>query len=216
MNGELRRKGKLVVGNDVELKTHILKWLHDSAVGGHSGRDATLHRVKSLFFWPKMSLEVMNYVRNCAICQANKYETVAKPGLLQPLPIPNGVWESISLDFIEGLPPSSGKHCILVVIDRLSKNAHFLPLSHPYTAIEVAQAYLDNVFKLHGLPLNVVSDRDPTFLSDVWKELFCVHGVDLRYSTAYHPPNRRSDRGNQQNSRNLSALYDSRCSSVLE
>lgn len=176
-NGELRRKGKLVVGNDIELKTHILKWLHDSAIGGHYGRDATLHRVKSLFFWPKMSLEVMNYVRNCAVCQTNKYETVAKPGLLSPLPIPNGVWESISLDFIEGLPPSAGKHCILVVIDRLSKNAHFLPLSHPYTELEVAQAYLDNVFKLHGLPLNVISDRDPTFLSDVWKELFRVHGV---------------------------------------
>ena len=186
-NDELRRKGKLVVGNNVEIKTHIFKWLHDSAVGGHSGRDATLHRIKSLFFWPKMSLEVQNYVRNCSVCQKNKYENVAKPGLLHPLPVPQGVWESISMDFIEGLPPSSGKHCILVVIDRLSKNAHFIALSHPYTAIEVAQAYLDNIFKLHGLPKDIVSDRDPTFLSEVWKELFRVHSVDLRYSTAYHP-----------------------------
>ena len=186
-NNELRRKGKLVVGNNVEIKTHIFKWLHDSAVGGHSGRDATLHRIKSLFFWPKMSLEVQNYVRNCSVCQKNKYENVAKPGLLHPLPVPQGVWESISMDFIEGLPPSSGKHCILVVIDRLSKNAHFIALSHPYTAIEVAQAYLDNIFKLNGLPKDIVSDRDPIFLSELWKELFRVHGVDLRYSTAYHP-----------------------------
>lgn len=178
-NDELRRKGKLVVGNNVEIKTHIFKWLHDSAVGGHSGRDATLHRIKSLFFWPKMSLEVQNYVRNCSVCQKNKYENVAKPGLLHPLPVPQGVWESISMDFIEGLPPSSGKHCILVVIDKLSKNAHFIALSHPYTAIEVAQAYLDNIFKLQGLPKDIVSDRDPTFLSEVWKELFRVHGVDL-------------------------------------
>ena len=187
INEELRRKGKLVVGNDVNIKTHIFRWLHDSAIGGHSGRDATLHRIKSLFFWSKMSLEVQNYVRNCDVCQKNKYENVAKPGLLNPLPIPNGVWESVSLDFIEGLPQSAGKHCILVVIDRLSKQAHFLALSHPYTAIEVAQAYLDNVFKLHGLPKDIISGRDPTFLSDVWKELFRVHGVDLRYSTAYHP-----------------------------
>lgn len=91
------------------------------------------------------------------------------------------------MDFIEGLLPSSGNHCIMIVIDRLSKNVHFLALSHPYTAIEVAQAYLDNIFKLHGLPKHIVSDRDPTFLSEVWKELFRVHGVDLCYFTSYHP-----------------------------
>lgn len=82
VNGELRRRGKLVVGNDPAIKLHIFKWLHDSAVGGHSGRDATLHRINSLFFWPKMSLEVQNYVRNCPVCQKNKYDLAAKPGLL--------------------------------------------------------------------------------------------------------------------------------------
>ncbi|CAM8925392.1 unnamed protein product [Rhodiola kirilowii] len=184
---ELRHKGKLVIGNDQALKLQILRWLHDSAIGGHSGRDATLHRIKSLFYWPKMSTEVQNYVRNCDICQKNKYDTSAKPGLLQPLPVPEGIWQSISMDFIEGLPQSFGKHCILVIVDRLSKNAHFLAISHPYTAIEVAQIYMDNVFKLHGMPQSVISDRDPTFMSQVWKELFKVHGVDVKFSTAYHP-----------------------------
>lgn len=99
-NGELRRKGKLVVGKDTDVRLHILNWLHDSALGGHSGRDATLHRIKSLFYWPKMNLEVQNYIRNCSVCQKNKYDNAAKPGLLQPLPIPDGIWESISLDFI--------------------------------------------------------------------------------------------------------------------
>ncbi|CAM8908644.1 unnamed protein product [Rhodiola kirilowii] len=186
-NDELRRKGKLVIGNDPTTKLHIFKWLHDSAIGGHSGRDATLHRIKSLFYWPRMNTEVQNYVRNCAVCQKNKYDLAAKPGLLQPLPVPDGIWQSISMDFIEGLPPSFKKHCILVVIDRLSKNAHFIALSHPYTAIEVAQTYMDNVFKLHGMPQSIVSDRDLIFLSEVWKELFRVHGVDLKFSTAYHP-----------------------------
>ena len=134
-----------------------------------------------------MSLETQNYVRNCSVCQRNKYDLVAKPGLLQPLPIPAGVWESVSLDFIEGLPPSSGKHCILVVIDRLSKNAHFLDLSHPYTAMDVTKLYLDQVFRRHGMPKDITSDKDPTLLSEVWKELFRVHGVDLNFSTAYHP-----------------------------
>lgn len=187
INGELRRRGKLVVGNDQSVKLHIFKWLHDSAIGGHSGRDSTLQRIKTLFFWPKMNSETQNYVRNCHTCQKNKYDLAAKPGLLQPLPVPAGVWESIRLDFIEGLPPSAGKHCILVVIDRLSENAHFLALSHPYTAMDVAKLYMDQVFRLHGMPKDITSDRDPTFLSDVWREMFRVHGVDLNFSTAYHP-----------------------------
>lgn len=175
------------MGNNADVKLHILRWLHDSAIGGHLGRDATLQRIKSLFYWPRMNVEIQHYIRNCTVCQKNKNDLAAKPGLLQPLPVPNGVWESISMDFIEGLPPSGGKHCILVVVDRLSKNAHFLALSHPYTAIEVTQLYLDHIFKLHGMPKDIVSDRDPTFLSDVWKELFRVQGVDLKHSTAYHP-----------------------------
>lgn len=77
-----------------------------------------------------MTTEVQNYVRNCAICQENKFDMSVKPGLLQPLPISEGVWQSINMDFIEGLPPSADKHCILVVVDRLSKYAHFLALSH--------------------------------------------------------------------------------------
>lgn len=189
VNGELQRREKIVLGNNPSLKLHIFKWLHDSAVGGHSGRDATLHRIKTLFYWPKMSLEVQNYVCNCSTCQRNKYDQAAKPGLLQPLPVPAGVWESIGLDFIEGLPPSKGKHCILVVNDRLSKNAHFLSLSlsHPYTALDVAKVCLNQVFRLHGMPMDITSDRDPTFLSEVWREMFRVPGVDLNYSTAYHP-----------------------------
>lgn len=187
INDELRRCGKLVIGNDSSVKLHILKWMHDSAIGGHSGCDATLQIVKSLFYWPKMSIEVQNYVRNCNLCQRNKNDLAANPGLLQPLPVPEGVWQSISMDFIEGLPPSFSKHTILVVVDRLSKNAHFLPLSHPFTALEVAQCYLDQVFKLHGMPQTVVNDRDLLFLSEVWRELFRVHGTDLTMSTTYHP-----------------------------
>lgn len=134
-----------------------------------------------------MNVEIRAYVHNFSVWQKNKNDISAKLGLLQMLPVPNGVWESISLDFIEGLPPSSGKHCILVVIDRFSKNAHLNALSHPYTALEVAQAFLDHVFKLQGFPKDIISDRDPTFLSEVWRELFRVQGVDLRHSTAHHP-----------------------------
>ena len=96
------------------------------------------------------------------MCQKNKYEVNATSGLLQPLPVPNSAWSHISMDFIEGLPLSGGKN---VVVDKLTKYAHFVGLKHPYTAAVVAQAFIDNVFKLHGLPDIIISDRDPIFTS---------------------------------------------------
>lgn len=123
----------------------------------------------------------------CDVCQRNKYETVAAPGLLQPLPIPTKLWSDISMDFIEGLPSSSYKTVIYVVVDRLSKYAHFISLTHPYTATAVAQAFLDNVFKLHGMPLSIVSDRDPVFTSKLWKELFRLQSTSLCMGSSYHP-----------------------------
>lgn len=91
------------------------------------------------------------------------------------------------MDFIEGLPPSGGRTVIMVVIDRLSKYAHFLSISHPYIATIVARVFLDNILKLHGFPLNIVSDRDPVFTNQFWKELFKLSGTKLLLSLAYHP-----------------------------
>jgi hypothetical protein len=97
------------------------------------------------------------------------------------------VWEDISLDFVEGLPKVHGKSVILTVVDRFSKYAHFIALSHPYTAISVARAFFEAIVRLHGFPSSIVSDRDPVFTGHVWRDLFRLAGVHLKMSIAFHP-----------------------------
>ncbi|CAL8175571.1 unnamed protein product [Prunus armeniaca] len=126
-------------------------------------------------------------VAECHTCQQHKYETVTPAGLLQPLHIPDKVWTDISMDFIVGLPHCQGKSVIFVVVDCLSKYAHFIALSNPYSAATIAQLFVDHVFKLHGMPSSIVCDRDPIFVSDFWKEFFKLHDVALRMSSGYHP-----------------------------
>ncbi|WVZ79447.1 hypothetical protein U9M48_027023 [Paspalum notatum var. saurae] len=169
--------GKIWIGNNSALHTKLISALHSSAMGGHSGIQATYHRVSQHFTWPKLKLDVENFVK-----------PLTHPfGLLQPLPIPTGVWQDLSMDFIEGLPSSEGYTTIMVVVDRLTKVAHFIALRHPYTALGLARVFLDSVVRLHGFPQSIVSDRDPIFISAFWRELFKLYKVKLNPSTAYHP-----------------------------
>ena len=115
-----------------------------------------------------------------------KSETLSPTGLLQQLPIPCQVWDDITLDFIEGLPSSHGKNTILVVVYRLSKSAHFLTLTHPFTAKSVAEKFVEGIIKLHGLPKSIISDCDPIFISRFWQEFFQMLGTKLQLSSTYH------------------------------
>ncbi|KAJ0796576.1 putative nucleotidyltransferase, Ribonuclease H [Helianthus annuus] len=156
-------------------------------MGGHSGYHATLQRIKGFFYWKGQSKMVREWVRKCTVCQQSKYETVASPGLIQPLPIPTCVFSDISMDLIVGLPKSKGKNVIFVVVDRLTKYAHFMGLTHPISASSVARAFVDNVYKLHGWPTTIVSDKDSIFLSNFWQEFTRLQGISVTMSTPYHP-----------------------------
>jgi len=177
-------KGRIYLRPQSTLTKEIIHELHS---GSHEGFHKMWHRLKSVFYWRGACAQIKEYLRGCDICQRNKSELTLPAGLLQPLPIPTMIWRDISMDFVDGLPNSQGKTVIFVVVDRLSKYAHFIPLKHPYSAIMVAEEFFENIFKLHGLPTSIVCDRDPTFTSNFWRELFRLQGTRFNFSSAYHP-----------------------------
>ncbi|WVZ88332.1 LOW QUALITY PROTEIN: hypothetical protein U9M48_034866 [Paspalum notatum var. saurae] len=177
LDGIVRYKGRIWLGNHKEAHQAVLLALHSSGLGDHSSVTATYNKVKSLFAWPMMKKDVHDYVATCEVCAQAKSEHCRLPSLLQPLPIPLTAWHTI----IQGFDT------ILVVIDKLTKYAHFICLSYPYTATSVAQAFLTNVYKLHGMPSTIISGCDIIFSSSLWQELFKLTETTLNISSSYHP-----------------------------
>lgn len=186
-DGVLYFKNRMWIGNNAAIQQKILANLHNAPVGGHSGINVTYQRIKQLFAWPHLRTTIVQFVTACSICQQAKSEHVKYPGLLQSLPVPDHAWQIVSLDFIEGLPKSATFTCILVAVDKFSKYSHFVPLAHPFTAMDVAEAYMQFIHKLHGLPQSLISDRDRIFTSTLWTTLFRLAGTQLRMSSSYHP-----------------------------
>jgi hypothetical protein len=167
-NDSLWYKYRLYLCKNSQLKQKVLLELHTSLVGGHSGFLKTYHRVKKDFFWDGLKTDVQRFVAECLVFQQNKVETIKTPGLLQPLAIPSQCWEEVSMDFITRLPKSEGKSVIMVIVDRLTKYAHFCALSHPFKSSTVSTTFMETVQKLHGSPKIIVSDRDPIFTRHFW------------------------------------------------
>ena len=188
-DGLLLFENRYVLPNDKSLKLAVLSANHDSNVAGHFGQFKTLEWIRQNFFWSKMEEEVKDYVRSCNVCQRDKTSRRKKYGLLQLLDIPHQPWRSISMDFIVGLPESNGYTQIWVVVDRLTKLAHFISMvtGEESPAKDLAIIFAREIWHLHGLPSDIVSDRGSGFISGFWKELMEHLGVDLNLSTAFQP-----------------------------
>eukprot|EP00253_Pinus_taeda_P019316 PITA_19316 len=187
-DGMLLYRKRLVVPNDNNLKNLILNEFHTSHYAGHPGYQKMLTALRKEYYWPGMKKHVAEYIARCLECQQIKTEHQHPAGLLQPLPIPEWKWEIISMDFITGLPKTKRNNdSIMVVVYKLSKAAHFIPVQSTYRAVQIAHIFVQNVFRLHGLPKTIISDRDVKFTSAFWRALFAELGTQLNFSTAYHP-----------------------------
>jgi len=143
--------------------------------------------VKKFYYSPNMKKEVAMFMARCLDCQQVKEECNHLGDLLQLIVIPEWKWEVISMDFIIGLPRTINKHAsIMVMVERLSKVAHLIPINTTYSASEVAQVFIREIVELHGVPKKIVLDKDAKFTSKFWKELFEGLGTNLAFNTTYH------------------------------
>ncbi|SOV06442.1 uncharacterized protein UDID_17465 [Ustilago sp. UG-2017a] len=178
----------LVCVPDVDdLRLLIVQDHHDSPSAGHPGRRNTLSLVRQSFFWLGMSKFVHSFVDSCETCRRIKAVRHKPYGHLKSLPVPPHPWSSISMDLIEQLPPSSGFTAILVVVDRLTKMAIFVPTTNELDAPELAKLFLCHVYSKHGLPTSIVLDRGSEFTSHFWCSLSTLLGIETHFSSAYHP-----------------------------
>jgi hypothetical protein len=187
-NGVLRYKSRIWVGSDKELHNRLINARHSSAVEGNLGILVTYRRMKQLFTWRGMKGAMQQFVQSCLVCQVVEPDRTKSPGLLQPLPVPEGAWQTVLMDFVEGLSQSNHADCVMVlVVDKFTKYAHFVALKHPFIAASVAKLFLDQIYMLHGMPTSTISDRDRVFTTRFWQELFGLAKVQLCMGTTYHP-----------------------------
>jgi len=185
-NDLLYRRNRLWVPKG--LVQRIMESEHDTKVARHMGQDKIIELIRRNFWGPKMNERIIDFVRSCLECQQNKVSWHQPYGLSSLLELPYAPWQSIAMDFITELPASEGHDQLWVIIDRFTKMAHFLPLrTEGKTAADLAVIFAREVWKYHGLPTNIVSDRDSRFTSETWKEFLRLLGIWPQMLTAFHP-----------------------------
>ncbi|KAI3681176.1 hypothetical protein L6452_35961 [Arctium lappa] len=187
-NGILWFRDRLCVPNDNELKEAVLKEAHDSPFSIHPGMTKMYRDLKQTFWWNGMKRDIAEHVSHCLTCQRVKIEHQRSSGLLQSLEIPVWKWEHITMDVVVGLPRTSSNHdSIWVIVDHLTKSAHFLSIRQTWSISKLTGLFQRDIIRLHGTPVYITSDRDPRFTSRFWEGLQKAWGTRLNFSTAFHP-----------------------------
>jgi len=196
--GFLRLDGCIYVPDLDDLCLQVLQYRHDHPLAGHFGQNQTLELIQHEYTWPGLRTFVKDYVRSCTSCTRAKTPHHRPYGLLKQLPIPEKPWNSILMDFIEQLPSSTGFTAILVVVDRLSKQAIFIPTHDTITSLELAKLFLLHVFSKHGVPAHITSDRSTEFVSHFFQSLGKALNMCLHFTSSYHPEgNGQTEQSNQ-------------------
>ncbi|KAK9077569.1 hypothetical protein SSX86_005906 [Deinandra increscens subsp. villosa] len=187
-SGLRTRFGRIWVPNTCEVKEMLLEEAHKSRYSVHPGATKMYNDLKSHYWWPGMKRDIVKYVGKCLTCAQVKAEHQKPYGKLQPLEIPVWKWEHITMDLLTKLPKTpKGYDAIWVVVDRLTKSAHFIPIKETYSSERMADVYINEIISRHGVPVSIVSDRDTRFTSQFWREFQEWMGTKLLLSTAYHP-----------------------------
>ena len=186
-DGFLRLDDRIYIPSSDDLRLRILRYKHDHILSGHYGYNKTLELIRREYTWPGIRDFVKDYCGSCTVCKRSKTPRHKPYGTLQQLPIPEKPWNSISMDFIEQLPSSSGYTSILVVVDRLTKQAVFIPTVDTIDAPELARLFILHIFSKHGVPSHVTSDRGSEFVSRFFRSLAKALDIELHFTSGYHP-----------------------------
>ena len=172
----------------MDLRKKILYESHNTVFTMHPGCNKMYQDMKQYYWWRGMKKDISEYVSKCLTCQQVKAEHQVSSGLLNPLPIPQWKWDNITMGFVSGFPLTQRKHdAVWVIVDRLTKSSHFLSVRLDYSMDCLSKLYVSEIFRLHRIPLSIVSDSNPQFTSRFWKELRSSFGTRLNFSTAFHP-----------------------------
>ncbi|GJP56566.1 hypothetical protein CLOM_g15622 [Closterium sp. NIES-68] len=196
------------------LQELLIQEAHDSNFSSHYGIDKTAKLQSRNYYWPYLPTDVQQYVTSCAACQCMKSSRLRPAGLLQPLEPPSRSWQQMMMDFVTGLPTgSSSNNAILVVVDRLTKMAHFAACKTTITAEQTTKLLLTNIMRLPGIPSAIISDRDPRFTSNFWTKTWQQYGTRLHLSTAYHP---QSDGQIERTNQTMEQLIRTTCIDIAQ